>query len=261
MSTTSERCDCSCVDRIEDYIGYSVDELRGMEFGGRSLIHPEDMEDVQDMNEQRTFLKDGNYAEATYRMLHKDGNWRWLRSEEYVFSRAENGTPTSSIGIVHDVTPLKARELELEQMADYNSFLVSTSRLVTEGSIDIKATLQELAHMISEQFHVVCSIFFHEESDGSIQPGATYYYDTEVVKILEELFSKHTVKVGEGMVAKAIAEGTETILHEVDEDLRRRTIAVDPRLEPVGLAYLPLKGHTKHRGCHQPHEVGGIRSA
>lgn len=236
-------------ERIEEYIGYSLEEIQEMEFGGRSIVHPEDLQLVVEMNAERMQLKDGEFAESTYRVLHKKGNWKWLRSEEYIFSRDEGGAPVASIGIVHDVTPLKARELQLQKMADYNSFLVETSRLVTEGSGDIKATLQELAHMISVQFDVVCSIFFHNEEDGSIQAGATYYHNKNIVRILEDLFSKYTVKLGEGMVGKVIQDGSEFILHEVDDDIKRRTVAVDPKLEPVGLAYLPLKGYSKVVGA------------
>lgn len=236
-------------ERIEDYLGFQFSEVQALEEGGRSLVHPEDLAHVAEMNRAVPDLDDGQYVEATYRMRHKDGNWKWLHSQEYVFSRDEDGKPIASIGLVQDVTLLKTREIQLAKMADYNSFLVATSRLVTEGSGDIRATLQELAHMISIQFDVVCNIFFLEESDMSIRPGAVYYSDKEIVRILDNLFSKYTVKLGEGMVGQVIENGSEFILHEVEEDIRKRTIAVDPKLEPVGLAYLPIKGNTKIIGA------------
>lgn len=236
-------------ERIEDYLGYQFHEIRSMEEGWRSLVHPADLAHVLEMNNSVPELMDGQFAEATYRMRHKQGNWKWLRSQEYVLSRSEDGNAIAAIGLVQDVTLLKTREIQLAKMADYNSFLVATSRLVTEGSGDIRATLQELSRMISEQFSVVCNIFFLEETDMSIRPSAVHYHDKDIIKILEGLFSKYTVKLGQGMVGQVIENGSEFILHEVDNDIRQKTIAVDPRLEPVGLAYLPLKGNTKIIGA------------
>ena len=163
---------------------------------------PDDLPEVARMNREVRSLKDGEFAEATYRVKHKSGKWVWHKSEEYVYKRDSDGDPVVVFGVAHDVTQLKQKEFELQELADHNAFLVEISRLITAGQGNMKSTLQELAESLAEHFNVVCSIFFVDEKDNSIQPGAVYYHDQELVDILTDLFPKTTVKVGEGMVWK-----------------------------------------------------------
>lgn len=236
-------------EKILERTGYTKEEILEMENGFRSIIHPDDMEGVFQMNKRVAELKDGDFAEATYRTRKKNGDWVWYRSEEYVYKRDADGRPTVIIGVAHNVNQLKEKEDELQKLADHNAFLVEISQLITGGQGDMKSTLQALSKRLAEQFQVVCSIFFHDETDNSIQPGAVFYHDKELVETLTDLFTKTTVKVGEGMVGKVIRDGKEFVISETDKGLRERTAAVHPRLEAVGLAYLPIKGLSKIVGA------------
>lgn len=231
--------------KVLDQCGYTKQEILALDSGVRSIIHNDDLPGVYEMNEQVLKLKDGDFAEATYRAKKKEGGWAWYRSEEYVYKRDTEGNPTVIFGVAQDVTLLKEKEAQLQKLSDQNAFLLEIAQLMTVGQGDMKVTLQTLTKRLADQFQVVCSIFFHDEHDNSIQPGAIYYHDSELVDLLAELFSKTTVKVGEGMVGKVIKDGKELVISETDDDLRRRTAAVDPRLESVGLAYLPIKGLSK----------------
>ena len=235
--------------KVLDQCGYTNQEILALDLGIRSIIHNDDLPGVYEMNEQVLKLKDGDFAEATYRAKKKEGGWAWYRSEEYVYKRDTEGNPTVIFGVAQDVTLLKEKEAQLQKLSDQNAFLLEIAQLMTVGQGDMKVTLQTLTKRLADQFQVVCSIFFHDEHDNSIQPGAIYYHDSELVDLLTELFSKTTVKVGEGMVGKVIQDGKEFVISETDDDLRRRTAAVDPRLESVGLAYLPIKGLSKIVGA------------
>ncbi|MFT5918671.1 MAG: PAS domain S-box-containing protein [Granulosicoccus sp.] len=236
-------------EKILERTGYSKEDILAMDDGFRSIVHPDDLEGVFEMNKNVLSLKDGDFSEATYRIKKKDGEWVWHRSEEYVYRRNEKGRPSIIFGVAHDLTQLKEKEVELQKLADHNAFLVEISQLITFGQGDMKTTLQALSERVARQFQVVCTIFFHDEKDNSIQPGAVYYQDKELVDILTGLFNKTTVKVGDGMVGKVIRDGKEFVISETDENLRKRTAAVDPRLESVGLAYLPIKGLSKIVGA------------
>lgn len=235
-------------DKVALYIGYGPEEILQLAGGVRARIHPDDLPLVEQMNARIPDLKEDDTVEATYRFRHKKGHWVWIKSEEYVYQRNAEGAPLTVVGVAYDVTRIKESESQMERLADYNAFLVETSRLITEGTGDIHRTLQTLARSLAEQFKVVCNIFFLDPDGMTIRPGAVYYHDPEVVSILNDLFARYTVTLGEGMVGRTIQDGTEFVLHEVDEDTRTRTIAIDPRLEPTGLAYLPVKGYSQTIG-------------
>lgn len=104
-------------DSIQDILGYSLDELQKM---GSSLIsqlmHPDDLEEYRNTTIQKyATLKDNERLSTQYRMLHKDGNYRWLLSNEIIYRRTTNGKPEQIFGILHNITELKEKERQLEE--------------------------------------------------------------------------------------------------------------------------------------------------
>ena len=68
-------------ENILELTGYSQEEIMSMEGGFKSIIHPDDLDEVNRMNREVANLKDGEFSEATYRTRKKDGAWIWHRSE------------------------------------------------------------------------------------------------------------------------------------------------------------------------------------
>ncbi len=101
-------------------LGYSVEEIQTM--GNQVLpilMHSEDFEIYVNETVQRyAVADDGDVIEHAYRMRHKDGTWRWLRSKESVFSRLADGAPRQIFGIVSDVTQSKNAERALQEQRD-----------------------------------------------------------------------------------------------------------------------------------------------
>jgi PAS domain S-box-containing protein len=50
---------------------------------------------------------DSEIFEIDYRMRHKNGEWRWLRSQETVFARNADGLPYQILGAAEDITERK----------------------------------------------------------------------------------------------------------------------------------------------------------
>ena len=89
-------------------LGYSDKEIQG--FGSQllpTLCHPEDLEHVFDHFAVVANLEDDKVASLEYRMKHKDGEYRWLLSEEMVFEGNEDGSEEKHLGVATDITTLK----------------------------------------------------------------------------------------------------------------------------------------------------------
>lgn len=92
-------------------LGYTPEEIRAIGSGlFVRLIHPDDLAGVAEQTEKLYTLKDGEAQETEYRMQHKDGAWRWLRSRDSIFARDENGRATQTLGIAQDITERKIAE-------------------------------------------------------------------------------------------------------------------------------------------------------
>ena len=98
-------------------LGYSVEEIQSMgEALLSTLMHSEDMEGyLTSILPRYAEAADGEFIEHEYRMLHRDGSWRWLRSKESIFNRLENGAPKQIFGVLDDVTAHKKAERDLSE--------------------------------------------------------------------------------------------------------------------------------------------------
>jgi PAS domain S-box-containing protein len=88
-----------------DVFGYETEEFRsaGLDWVV-SLIHPRDLDAWSEHFERLGKAADGETLEVTFRIKHKDGDWRWLRAHERVFTRDEQGAVTHTVGFTRDIT-------------------------------------------------------------------------------------------------------------------------------------------------------------
>jgi len=104
-------------DGVQRVLGYSVEELQTM---GRHLItdlmHPDDLPTYLEKTVPRyAVAKDYEPITHQYRMKHKSGAWRWLYSNETIYSRNPDGTPRQVFGIIHDITEQKLAEEKIRE--------------------------------------------------------------------------------------------------------------------------------------------------
>jgi PAS domain S-box-containing protein len=100
---------------ISRMLGYSADEIAVPDFVAE-LVHPDDRLEGDIMTRIEA-LADGTVRERTYRVRRSDGDWRWIRSRDTVFSRGADGKPEQVLGVAQDVTELKAAQDALQEKA------------------------------------------------------------------------------------------------------------------------------------------------
>lgn len=112
-------------------LGYSQAEFGNNQQAWQSHLIPEERERVY-RNVMRFIAEgDGNY-DSTYRMQHKDGSVRWIRSRGRLIKNSQ-GVPVRLIGIAQDITAQRAAEERLKQA---EAVFASTNEgvLITDSS-------------------------------------------------------------------------------------------------------------------------------
>jgi PAS domain S-box-containing protein len=77
-------------------------------------IHPDDRRKtsvVRDLMNNPD--KDGVFANAEYRVMDKEGKWRWILSRSSSLTLAKDGVERINFGIVQDITDVKEKEQDL----------------------------------------------------------------------------------------------------------------------------------------------------
>lgn len=115
---------------ISKVLGYTAKEVHEM---GEKLIsilmHPNDFDTyLKNILPRYEIARDNEWIEHSYRMKHKNDQWRWLNSKEAIYKRSENGDPKQIFGILSDITEKKDAEKELEkakQKAEINTNILN----------------------------------------------------------------------------------------------------------------------------------------
>ncbi len=90
---------------LANILGYTAEDIQAM--GAAMfvrLMHPEDLSRLPLHHQKLQAAGDDDVVEIEYRMLHKDGTWRWLISRDVIYSRLADGAMHQYLGIVEDIT-------------------------------------------------------------------------------------------------------------------------------------------------------------
>jgi PAS domain S-box-containing protein len=99
---------------ISRVLGYSTEEICGME-SIFLVTHPDDLEKAQAFYSSLADLKEGEVAEYTRRLRHKNGEWIYIFSRCSAFARDAEGKVTQILSAATDVTSMKMLEFKLEK--------------------------------------------------------------------------------------------------------------------------------------------------
>ena len=123
---------------LSDFIGYSAEDVA--ELGDSfivTVIHPEDLQRVQDHHTRLRKSGLGYQATIEYRVRHKDQEYRWLESRDLAYSRDDDGSVRSILGVCRDVTERKQMLAQLEKREALYRMLTECSReLVCRHTLD-----------------------------------------------------------------------------------------------------------------------------
>jgi PAS domain S-box-containing protein len=98
----------------KDMLGYDINDLENNYDTWEKLVHPNDLPDV--LNTIDKHLKGETQAfVAEYRMLAKNGIYKWILDRGKIIEKDKKGKPLRMIGTHSDITPYKESQLYLEE--------------------------------------------------------------------------------------------------------------------------------------------------
>jgi len=103
--------------RVRDILGFSEEEVyqKGFDFYP-DQVHPDDYLKRMDQMTQLALSNQDEPIEIEARIETKEGNYRWFRISERIFSRDDEGKPEKLIGIVTDIHQQKLAEEESKSL-------------------------------------------------------------------------------------------------------------------------------------------------
>ena len=93
--------------QVTNLLGYTIADLQNRNL--LELIHPDDHQHL-DEHLENLFSDHHQGFDLTYRVKHAGGEWRWLRSDNLVFTRDAQGEPLQILSTALDVTERKLAE-------------------------------------------------------------------------------------------------------------------------------------------------------
>lgn len=135
--------------RYKEMLGYADDEFADRREEWETRIHPEDKARV--MAELQAYLE-GRSADydTEFRMLCKDGSWKWLLARGVVVSRDADGKPLRMIGTHSDISARVRQQEDLTRANERLDLALQGSRLaiwdadIASGRIYLSAGWAEM---------------------------------------------------------------------------------------------------------------------
>ncbi len=110
----------------KNILGYTEQELQNIVEAWQTRIHPED--EQRTIHElQRCLNKQAFEKHSEYRLLHKDGTYRWVLDRGKVVSTDAEGNPTRILGTISDITAQKKAQEELTIKDRFYKSILSAS--------------------------------------------------------------------------------------------------------------------------------------
>lgn len=120
-------------ERWAQLLGYSLAELEPVSFQTwESLCHPSDLQEAR--NALASYLGGASQKfECVIRMLHRDGDWRWIHTRGTLLTNQNEADTRWLMGTHLDVTREKMSEHQLEQLSKSLPGIIYTFVLEPDG--------------------------------------------------------------------------------------------------------------------------------
>ncbi len=120
--------------RWHSIYGYAENEV-GSALDGRKLIHPDDLS--QALNDTNAYIEGRTTTyNSEFRLLCKDGTWKWTLSRGMVVSFMPDGKPLRMIGTHIDISERKQSEAQVFRLAHYDSITDLPNRTLFHDRIE-----------------------------------------------------------------------------------------------------------------------------
>ncbi|WP_299402744.1 PAS domain S-box protein [Acaryochloris sp. IP29b_bin.148] len=167
-------------------LGYKDNELPACYETWASLVHPEDMTWVKDI--LNAHLQDNSVPYAfDYRVLTKDGEWKWIANMGKVVERDSQGQPLRMAGMHHDISDRKQAEQQLQQL---NFDLLRSNQELSQFAYVASHDLQEPLRKV-RNFTDLLAARYQGELDESADRYIRYITDgaTRMQGLIGDLLS------------------------------------------------------------------------
>ena len=115
--------------RWKEIYGYRDNELEETATAGRKLVHPDDLPHM--LEDTQAYLQGRkNIYVSEFRILCKDGSWKWTLSRGMVLSHDANGKPLRMIGTHTDISERKKAEAQVFYLAHYDQVTGLPNRIL-----------------------------------------------------------------------------------------------------------------------------------
>ena len=139
-------------ERWTGMLGYTTDELEPHYETWADLVHPDDLDRVEQALAE---LKSGEIEryQSEFRMRTKDGNWRWIRDIGKVFEWNDDGEAIRAVGIHQDITEERKRQNAIERQRDELATLNGVNMLIQDliHALGGAATRHDTAETVCER--------------------------------------------------------------------------------------------------------------
>ncbi|SKA93817.1 PAS domain S-box-containing protein [Paucidesulfovibrio gracilis DSM 16080] len=169
--------------RWKEIIGYGDHELANDLDEWKSRIHPEDYDRVMEAN-QALFDRNTDSFAVEYRMLHRDGSWRWILGRGTCL-RDASGTIRRMAGVHSDVTHRREMEEDLRRSEE-------TLREILENMMDgyYRADLSGRLVMSNRRMYELLGYEKFSEVEGKDVASTFYYRPEDRRALLEQLMQQ-----------------------------------------------------------------------
>ncbi len=211
--------------KIGEVLGYSPDAVIRMgETFFMNFIHPDDLMRLKSRYEKYSNAKDNEILDYEYRIKNSQGEWRWFRSYDVVFTRGNDGLAVEMLGSALDVTDKKKMEEELKK---YSGHL---EELVQIRTHELSAANTKLKEEIMERARAERSIIDAEDKFRSLVEhslvGIYIIQDEEYAYTNpkhDEIFGYPEKGMLDMSIWKVIPEQSKQILTEAAEKRKNKT--------------------------------------
>ena len=115
--------------RWKQIYGYTNDDIEGTASAGRKLVHPDDLAHMLEDTEAYLLGRREIYK-SEFRLLCKDGSWKWTLSRGMVISHNSDGKPLRMIGTHTDISERKNAEAQVFHLAHYDQVTSLPNRIL-----------------------------------------------------------------------------------------------------------------------------------
>ncbi|MDL2327443.1 PAS domain-containing protein [Ruminococcaceae bacterium OttesenSCG-928-A11] len=172
----------------EAIAGYGEGELAQDVSSWENILLPADLPGVERIIQNHLDGKTDRY-EAEFRMVRKDGSLIWAQDKGVVTEWDENGKPVRLIGVLQDITSIKATETALKEKSEQLDFVAAMSGL---GMWDWDLPSSTIKY---DEVYLEMIGYTPEETDGSFDEWERLNHPEDLPKVnqaLEDLLAGRT---------------------------------------------------------------------